>query len=222
MELSMERLSQLVQIAADTGAKAALAVLDGNSEAIQKLCSSITQIVVAAALQGVEEIEREKEAVRTKEQTKLHDRRLRNMRLLLKHYRELKLHFENAIYEFDASRFSSEYAEGAIWEIMNERVAKEEVYVESIRASATRTMLIIQHIDNAMLIYDILSERSKMESMRRQYRILNARYIADEPAPISQIAEWEHINKRTAEKDLNEAIAQLAALIFGVDAIIKQ
>jgi len=222
MELSMEQLSQLVQIAANTGAKAAFAVLDGNGEAFHKLESSVTQIVTAAALQGLEQLDKEKAVVRKKESSKLMDRRLYNTRLLLKHYRDLKIHFESAVFEFDAKQAEAESTPGEIWKILNRSAASEEVYIESIRKSAMRTMIIIQHIDRILDIYAAVCEKSNMESEKRQYRILSARYLEDVPSPINEIAEREHIHRRTAEKDLDAAIASVTALIFGIDAIKTQ
>lgn len=219
LSISMEQLSWLVETAARTGAQAALAVLKEDDQAFQKLGDDVKQIVTAAALQGVDELERAKTLAHKKESSKVMDRRLYNTRLLLKHYRELKLHFENAVFEFDAKQIEAESEPGAIWEILNRRSSSEEVYVESIRKSAMRTALIIQHIDLNLRIYSILCDTSNMESEKRQYRILSARYLSDTPMSIAAIAEQEHIHRRTAEKDLDSAIAVMTGLIFGVEGI---
>ena len=220
MELSMEQLSQLVQIAADTGAQAALAALgDGSSRTFQKLSASVTQIVTAAALQGVKDLDKEKADVRRKASEKVMDKRLYNTRLLLKHYRDLKIHFENAVFEFDTKQAAAESTPGEIWKILNNTATNEEVYIESIRKSAMRTMIIIQHIDRILGIYEAVCDKSGLESEKRQYRILTARYLDEHQSSIAEIADREHIHRRTAEKDLDAAIASVTALIFGVDAI---
>ena len=72
--------------------------------------------MTAAALQGVDELEKAKTLAHKKESSKVMDRRLYNTRLLLKHYRELKLHFENAVFEFDAKQMEAESEPGACHE----------------------------------------------------------------------------------------------------------
>lgn len=222
LSISMEQLKWLMETAAKTGAQAAIAALKDDKQTIQRLGNDVKQIVTAAALQGVDELEHAKKVAHKKESSKIMDRRLYDTRLLLKHYQELKLHFENAVFEFDAAQVEAESKPGAIWEILNRRSSDDAVFVESIRKSAMRTMIIIQHIDNNLQIYEILCERSNMENKKRQYRILHARYIDEAPMTIAAIAEQEHINRRTAEKDLDAAIAVMTGLLFGVDAIKMQ
>ena len=89
------------------------------------------------------------------------DRRLHNTELLLRNYRTLKASCENAVYE---SRDSKREEVTEILEDIME-MKDDKVIVESIKASAKRTALMVQHIDKMLDVYRIycskLSEKDK-------------------------------------------------------------
>ena len=205
----MEQLEQLIQLAAKTGAQAAYAVLAGDSESI----------VRDAARAGAEALRKEQNAIRKRENARQIDRRLHNTRLLLKNYRMLKEHFQNAIYTLEEQQADTEPKPGDIWKLLNQTAPTEEIYIEAICKSATRTMIILQHLDRMLDIYAAFCDRSPMDSVKRQYRILKARYLDETQISMADIADREHVHKRTAEKDLDAAIESVTALIFGIDAI---
>lgn len=209
MELTMEQINQIIQIAADTGAKAACAYLSGDQ----------ASVVRDAARKGAEALRKEQTAIRKRESARNIDKRLHNTRLLLKNYRMLKEHFQNAIYTVDEERAIGELKPGDIWKMLNSSAPTDEIYIESICKSATRTMIILQHLDRMLDIYAVFCDRSQMESLKRQYRVMKARYLDEPQISMSEIADREHIHKRTAEKDLDAAIESITALIFGIDAI---
>lgn len=209
MELSIEQLQALVQLAAKTGVEATLAVISGDQESI----------VRDAAKAGADALRREQAAIRKQERSKTIDRRLHNTRLLLKNYRMLKQHFQNAVYTFEEEQAVGDMKPGDIWKLLNKTAPTEEIYIEAICKSATRTMIILQHLDRMLGIYAAFCDKSNMDSVKRQYRILKARYLDETQIPMTEIAEREHVHKRTAEKDLDSAIESVTALIFGIDAI---
>lgn len=209
MELSIEQLQALVQLAARTGVQATLAVISGDQESI----------VRDAARAGADALKREQAAIRKQERSKTIDRRLHNTRLLLKNYRMLKQHFQNAVYTFEEEQAVGDMKPGDIWKLLNKTAPTEEIYIEAICKSATRTMIILQHLDRMLDIYAAFCDKSNMDSVKRQYRILKARYLDETQIPMTEIAEREHVHKRTAEKDLDSAIESVTALIFGIDAI---
>lgn len=209
MELSIEQLQALVQLAARTGVEATLAVISGDQESI----------VRDAARAGADALRREQAAIRKQERSKTIDRRLHNTRLLLKNYRMLKQHFQNAVYTFEEEQAVGDMKPGDIWKLLNKTAPTEEIYIEAICKSATRTMIILQHLDRMLGIYAAFCDKSNMDSVKRQYRILKARYLDETQISMTEIAEREHVHKRTAEKDLDSAIESVTALIFGIDAI---
>lgn len=204
-------LEKVIQIAAEEGAKVAMRMLQQDSGSAIK--AALEKMAAEAVQAGAEAVK----AIQEDERQTMRDSRLHNTRLLLKHYRSLKLHFTEAVYEFDEEH--SESATGMIWEIMSIHYDREQAFVDSIWKSAARTGLMIQHIDRMLDFYRISCERSGRESDRRQWRILYARYLGDTPKSMQQIADDEHIHKRTAEKDLDCAIQSVSALLFGLDAI---
>ena len=205
----MEQLLQIVQLAAETGAKAAFAAMAGDNESI----------VRDAARAGAEALKKEQTAIRKRENARHIDKRLHNTRLLLKNYRMLKAHFKNAVYTLEEEHANQEMKPGDIWKLLNQTAPTEEIYIEAICKSATRTMIILQHLDRMLDIYAAFCERSPMPSVKRQYRIMKARYLDEPQISMADIADMEHIHKRTAEKDLDVAIESITALIFGIDAI---
>jgi len=108
---------------------------------------------------------------------------------------------------------------GYLFKLLTNETGSNEIYIESIQKSATRTMITLQHLDRMLDIYAAMCDRSPMESVKRQYRVMKARYLEEPQVSMSDIADREHIHKRTAEKDLDAAIECITALIFGIDAI---
>lgn len=204
-------IERVIQIAAEEGARVAMQMLQqGSGNAIKAALDKLAAEAVQAGADAVNQI-------KANERKELHDSRLHNTRLLLKNYRNLKLHFKEAVFEFDEEH--QESATGMIWEIMSTHYDREQAFVDSIWKSAARTGVMIHHIDKMLCCYQVSCERSGRESDRRQWRILCARYLGDTPKSMQQIAEDEHIHKRTAEKDLDCAVQSVSALLFGVDAV---
>ena len=199
----------VIRLAAQAGAEAALKLLEQKSDgAIQKAIDELVRKAVSAGVEAVE-------AVKTEERGRLRDSRLANTRLLLKNYRRLKLHFEEAVFDFDAEH--AEDAPGAIWRILSTHFSGESAFIDSIWRSATKTATIIAHIDRMLAIYRKSCEGR--ESDMRAWRTLEARYLSEVPRSLDQIAEDEHVSRRTSERDLEAAVQAVGSLLFGVDGI---
>ena len=144
-----------------------------------------------------------------------YDKRLRNTRMLLRNYRELISHSENAIYE--ASQVDNEDLFD-ILDLMSNN-AGNQFYIESIKTSAARTRLIIEHVNEMLELYKVYCEKSlKQEDMRR-YRAIYALYIQPEPKTCEQIAEEEGVEPRTIYRDVSTAVEKITFLIFGIDGM---
>jgi len=143
------------------------------------------------------------------------DRRLRNTKLLLRNYRDLKTHVTGAI-------FSARQAKESAIDILDGLDSydmTDELYIESVKRSQQRTVIILAHIDEMIRYYRISVERSNRPEDMRAYRVIMAMYIEDEPVSVDAIAEQEHIERRTVYKDINTGVRQLSALIFGIDSL---
>jgi hypothetical protein len=144
-----------------------------------------------------------------------YDRRLRNTRLLLKNYRTLKQHAQGAV--FNAKKAKENAVD--ILDGLDSFQFDDNLYIESIKRSQQRTIIILRHIDEMMKYYRIACEESGREDEMRCYRIIMGTYIDDEKKTAEEIAEIENIERRTVYKNINTAMKPLSALIFGVDSI---
>jgi len=153
------------------------------------------------------------ESEKKKEKRKRIDRRLRDTRRLLSHYREIKIHSEDAI--------------SALEEINDEdydffqRLMEDDhsVDVEAIVTSKVRSSIILAHIDTMLLKYQQIALASKRPEEVRRYNVLDAMYISDEHPTAADIAEHENVHERTVYKDLDVACEKMSALLFGVQWI---
>ena len=179
-------LTELVKVAAETGAKAAMEQMDKERQKAQKSRAN---------------------------------RRLHNTKLLLRNYRMFSEHISNSIFEEVPAE-----SENAIdiLDLMCERPNKEELYVESIKRSVTRTRIIMAHVDEMLSIYGTYCNMSARPEEQRRYRVLYAMYIAPAAATIDEIAAEEGIDKRTVYKDIDAAVEKLSALIFGIDGLKRE
>ena len=144
-----------------------------------------------------------------------YDRRLRNTRLLLKNYRSFRNYAKNAVYK------ASQLKENAvdILDGLDDYSFDDSLYIESIKKSQQRTLIILNHIDEMLRYYKIDCEQSGKDEELRRYRIIVAYYINEQRKSAEQIAEDEHIERRTLYKDINMALKPLSALIFGIDSM---
>ncbi len=144
-----------------------------------------------------------------------YDRRLRNTRLLLKNYRTFKMHAQGAV--FNAKKAKENAVD--ILDGLDSFQFDDNLYIESIKKSQQRTIIILRHIEEMLKYYRIACEESGREDEMRCYRIIMATYIDEEKKTAEEIAEIENIERRTVYKNINTAMKPLSALIFGVDSI---
>ncbi|MCC8136203.1 MAG: hypothetical protein LIO40_05995 [Ruminococcus sp.] len=144
-----------------------------------------------------------------------YDRRLHNTRLLLKNYRQFRRHAKGAIYNARQVRENAIDILDGLDDVMFDNGS----YVEGIKSSQQRTIIILHHIEEMLRFYKISCEQSgKPEEMRR-YRTIMAMYIDDEKKTAREIAEMENVEDRTVYKDITAAIKPISALIFGIDSL---
>lgn len=166
------------------------------------------QIGIRAAMDYLTE-EREK-ARKTR-----YDRRLHNTRLLLKNYRTFKHHAEGAIFNAKKVRESAiDILDG-----LDDAMLDGNAYVEGIKKSQQRTIIVLHHIEEMLRFYKISCEQSGRAEEMRRYRVIMAMYINEPKLTAQQIAENENVENRTVYKDISNAVKPLSALIFGIDGL---
>lgn len=179
---------------------------------------AIEKGVTAGVKAAVDHMEEE----RRKARKGRYDRRLHNTRLLFKNYRALKHHALGAVHTgAQANERIEENAVDILEELDDERV-DDRLYIESIKRSQQRTRIIIEHIDEMLQYWLIDCEQSGKEEALRRYRIIVGTYISDDQMTAEELAQREHIEKRTVYKDIKAAMRPLSALIFGIDGIKQE
>lgn len=145
--------------------------------------------------------DQQRETVEKKEK----DRRLRNTKLLLRNYRTFKE------YAREIEKESNNDWEGID---TKELVIFGEDLAASIKQTTRRTLVMIRHIDQALLALEFICEQEKLVGDSKQFDILYARYV--EGHTIAETAVAFCINDRSVYKVIDAAVERLSVILFGV------
>lgn len=155
------------------------------------------------------------EQERKKEKGKRANRRLRNTKLLLRNYHMLKEHSENSVF----GRTQMEESALDILESMMS-IYDNEVIIESIKRSATRTAVIVSHIETMFGLYETYCDKAPNRDVEmRRYEVVWDMYMAEQTLSAKEIAKKQNISSRNVYEDIRIATERLSALIFGVDGL---
>ena len=191
-----------------------------DSQTTEKVLVTLTPVQLKdiyekAAAIGAKEALKAFEQERKKEFSSRSDRRLRNTKLLLRNYRMLKEHAQNSVF----GRTQMEESALDILESMM-TMYDNEIIIESIKRSATRTAVIVSHIETMFGLYAAYCDNSQNRDIdMRRYEVIWDMYMATDTLSVKEIAEKQHISKDTVYSDLRVAVERLTALIFGVDGL---
>lgn len=175
----------------------------------------LKDIYEKAATIGAKEALKTFEQERKRQQGKRASRRLKNTKLLLRNYHMLKEHAENSV-------FGRTQMEESALDILESMMSMydNEVIIESIKRSATRTAIIVAHIDTMFGLYEAYCDKSSNRQIdRRRYDVVWDMYMADRTLTVKEIAEKQHLSRDTIYDDLKVAVERLTSLIFGVDGL---
>lgn len=162
---------------------------------------------------AIEKLEEEKKNLHAK----VVNRRFHNTKLLMKNYRMLKVHSENSI--FGRSQME-ESAADILYNMMN--LYDDEVIVDAIKRSATRTAIMVSHINNMLSLYQVYCEKSSSEADIRRYEVIYDMYVSEETMTVNEIARKYNMSKENVYSDIKIAIKKLSALFFGIDGLSAQ
>ena len=177
--------------------------------------AELRNIYEKAAAIGAREALKAFEQERKKEQSGRADRRLRNTKLLLRNYHMLKEHAKHSVF----GRTQMEESALDILESMMS-IYNDKVIIESIKNSATRTAIIVSHIETMFGLYYSYCDRSANRELDlRRYNVVWDMYMAEDILSAKEIAEKQNISKESVYSDLRVGIERLTALIFGVDGL---
>lgn len=175
----------------------------------------LKDICKEAATVGAKEALKYYEQERKRELGQRTDRRIRNTKLLLRNYHMLKEHAENSVFG------RTQIGESAI-DILESMMSlyDNEVIIESIKRSATRTAIIVAHMEVMFGLYEAYCNKARNREIEmRRYEILHDMYMADTLLSAKEVADKQHISTRNVYEDIKVATERLSALIFGVDGL---
>ena len=155
--------------------------------------NDIEQIAQKAAKEAIKEYKKEKEKERKKE--KYH-----NTFKLMKCYRDAVFHVENAI---------SDGEQIGLKEISEER---KRIYLESVRKSRFKTMVMIEHIDRAI---EEMKRRRAAAGREAEYKAFEMYFM--EGLDYAQIAERLETGNSTPRRWITAIINELSILLWGID-----
>lgn len=138
--------------------------------------------------------------------------RLRNIKCLMRNYRDLKDSVANAVYEAESSEKVLDILQDLMMPGRNPNLT-----IESIKRSAVRTAILMEHVDAELEAFRYKCSRSQNPKVARQWDVVYWRHIADEPKTVDELAVDLNCDKRTVYYDLDAAYETLAVFMFGAD-----
>lgn len=95
---------------------------------------------------------------------------------------------------------------------------RSDQIVASIKNSAIKSRIMVEHIKNTVKVYDeYCNETIGSEPLIRRYEVLYQTYISPKPMTNEELAEKWYADVRTIQRDLKEAVQDISSLIFGMD-----
>ncbi|MEK3726808.1 MULTISPECIES: hypothetical protein [unclassified Lysinibacillus] len=159
----------------------------------------------AAAVVAIEQYKLEAQ----KEEKQRHDRRLRNVKLLLRNYRsfvKLVADVQNDIVKLDRK-------------LIIDELDTDDFAVEAIKRSKRRTLAIIKFLDRMLNVYKEMCEEAVLDEEVRRYDTIYHLYLAPVKKTHAEIGEIQFLTERTVYNDVKKAYEDLTVLIFGVDGL---
>src|SRR5699024_10440544 len=146
----------------------------------EKQLKLITEIASREAIKAHKE-------ERKQQQKESHDRRLRNIKLLLRNYRGFKKHCEDVKLEIDE---------------INEKIGlvtvdSEEFKLESIKRSKEKTLSMVKYTEKMMKVYKALCEQDDDPDEIRRFNVVYDLYVSDKKETVTKIAERYSVAERT-------------------------
>lgn len=136
-----------------------------------------------------------------------------NTKLLMKHYNDLKEHLRRGISdirELEESRLELVKSYNGEEELYKE----DELFIESIKRSKIKSVIMISHIDAAL---SALKIKHKNKGTIEKYLALENYFIKEKT--YEEITEILNCGVNTPRRWINELINELGVYLFGVDGI---
>jgi hypothetical protein len=172
------------------------------------------EIIGLAAQAGAQIAFKKFEEITKQEKQKRSDLRLHRTDLLMRHYRSLQKHCTESI--SDKKRLK-EHAIDILDEIDN--YIDDDLYIDSIRKSTQKTIIIVNHIKRMVDVYGLLVEKSKDPIQLRRFTAMRMRYVDESMPNIQHITQYLKIDRSVVYDDIKIAFDLFSPLLFGVDGL---
>lgn len=171
-----------------------------------KLSEKHIEIISKAAAQAAfEHLEKE----RQKQEKQKYDRRLRNIKLLLRNYRSFVTHCADIKLDINMLNEKLELDE----------LDTDEFAIRSVLKSKERTLAMVKYINKTFEVYRVICEKSNNPDELRRYQVVYDFYISDDKISAKELSERHSVHSRTIYKDIDKCCETLVVLMFGVDGI---
>lgn len=161
----------------------------------------INRIVKLATITATEKVFKMIKEHQEQEKANLLDKRLRNTRLLLRNYRNLKEH--TALIHLDIGELNQL--------LQLDPINLNTLEVESIKKSKKRTLIMVAFIEKMLEIYKEINPK--------RHDLLYSLYISDKKNTVQTLACTHNVSTRAIYKDLDLAFKEIGSLLWGVDSI---
>lgn len=137
------------------------------------------------------------------------DNRLRNVKLLLKNYRNFKKHADEA----------KEDVPELMRALDLDELSDNSFQIRSILANRKKTIAMVLYTERMIESYRKMVVESGSSEDQRSYEVVHQLYLSNDKKTAEEIANGHNLNRRTVYKDVDRACKSLAVLMFGVDGV---
>lgn len=196
----------------------------GNSKQARGEMMSVEDIVrlaskVAAEAATDKAVKQTIETIRNEEKMAFKaaiDNRLHNTRVLLENYRAFKDVSEHAVFRAE----ECESLENIILGLMTQNL--NDADVNSIKSSAARTAVIVEHIEKMLERYKNECFTNGTPEDEKRWRVIDGLYIQERKQGVYELADQEKVTIRQVYNYRESAISKIAVYMFGIDGIADQ
>ncbi|MBC2207425.1 hypothetical protein [Listeria booriae] len=132
--------------------------------------------------------------------------RLRNIKLLLKNYRNLKLYCDEIVKDL------------TILEPFLNLMGGKALDIKAMTETEVKTEVMMKYVDNVLEVYERACKEGTSEDHRR-YRIIRDMYLNPTKITIEKISEKYNTDRSTIYREVNRACETLGVLMFGMDGV---
>ncbi len=177
--------------------------IDLDNKIIEKICEYTAMYANNTIINALEKSKKHKR-----------EKDLHNTKLLLENYRLFSGYIDNAVYKIEQIKD----ADTINWyKEFNTKGSKADAVVYSIKHSAVKSRLMVEHIKSMIDVYKkYCYEMKKTELNQRKYNILYYTYISEKYKNKEELSELYFVDVRTIQTNLKSAIEEFSALLFGL------